>query len=48
MTIGAVETLLFRGKWLVNERILAIATLETFFMPVLIFVGQVLKENEYC
>jgi hypothetical protein len=43
ITVGAVDVLVLRGERLVHQGALAAETLEALLMPMVLFVGQVLK-----
>jgi len=42
VAVGAVQTFILGGERLVHQRVLAVAALEAFFVPVLVLVRQVL------
>lgn len=44
VTIGAVESIVVGGKWLVDQRSLTIGTLEALLVPVHLLIRQVLRE----
>ena len=43
MTVGTVRLLILAGEWTINQRDLAVDTLETVFMPVSVLVRQILQ-----
>jgi hypothetical protein len=43
MTVGTVELVVLGGERMVDQRYLTVATLETFLVPMAVFVGQVLR-----
>lgn len=46
VTIGAVDVVIFGSKGLIHQGVLALTALKAEFVPMTIFVGQILlKEN---
>lgn len=46
IALGTQKLLVFGGEGLVHQRALALEAVETFFMPVTVFVGQILNQRE--
>lgn len=46
VALSAEELLVLGGEGLVHQRALALEALETFLMPVTVFVGQILQEQQ--
>lgn len=42
IALGAKQKVIFSSKWFVHQRSTAFGTLEAIFMPVSVFVGEVL------
>lgn len=46
VAFGAEELLVFGGEGLVHKGALTLEALKTVFMPMTVFVGQILQENQ--
>lgn len=46
IALDTQKLLIFGREGLVHQRALALEAVETFFMPVTVFVGQILNQRE--
>jgi len=47
MAVGTVSLLILAGEWTINQRDLAVDTLEAAFMPVFLLVRQILQSASH-